>query len=275
MVGAAITGVIAGCGAANEQTGAGRTTAADPALAVVHVEARYKDKRTEGTGFIYDSRRGLLLSSDHAVEAAPAIFVTLEDGTLLHARVLARAQCHDLAVLKLHPKPAGLTALAFGNSDKVNQGDRVTSLSYALRSRDGRPQLTRTEGDVAATRVTAVLHRLLPAFGPLIAHQMPLNEDGSGSPVLDKRSRVVGVNTLVGARHGAGALRGLNYALASNEVQKHLHELRPGSGSAYRGWEHEHKCHREMAMIAGVHGSAGRTDHHMGHMEGEMHSHGG
>jgi S1-C subfamily serine protease len=269
----ALAALAVGCGSDDNQASAPpHTAASDPALGVVHVEARYKSKRTEGTGFIYDSRQGLILTSDHAVEAAPTIFVTLKDGTPLHARVLARAQCHDLALLKLHPKPAGLTALPFADSDTVHEGDQVTSLSYALgsASADQNVKLARTQGTVSAVGVKAVLHRLLPPFAPLIAHQTPLNESGSGSPLLNSRSRVIGINMLVGEHHGSGALSGLEYALASNEVNHHLHELRPGPSSAYVGWEHEHKCHQQMNAIAGVRGGMGEAHP----MEGNMHSHG-
>jgi S1-C subfamily serine protease len=252
--------VAAGCGSSNGDGGAGGKTAATkahepahPDAAVVYVKARYHNHTTEGTGFVYDARQGLILTSDHAVEAAPAITVVDKGGAVLHGQVLARAQCHDLAVVRLHPVPADLQKLTFATSGTVAQGDHVTALAYTLQSSSkDAPQLVTTTGTVAATGIEAKLHPMLPAMAPLIAHQVPLNAHGSGSPLLDNGGKVVGINTLVGEKHGVGAVEGLNYALASDYIEQRLGQLRPGEGRSFTGWRDEHRCHRAMAMIAGV-----------------------
>ncbi|HYZ29631.1 MAG TPA: S1C family serine protease [Thermoleophilaceae bacterium] len=263
---------VCGCGGGGSATGFKRTVdTPNPSAAVVRVEADYMNGRhVLSTGFVYDIDKGLLLAPDHGVEGAHEVHLTMSDGTPLHGLVLARAQCHDFAVIRLHPIPAGLTGLRFVNSDAVRPGDRVSALSYAVGSASANGvQITRTTGTVAAVDAKAVLHPLLPAFSPLIAHQTPLNSRGSGSPLLNRRSQVIGINMLVGEKHGRGALAGLQYALASNEIRKHLAELKPASNTAYSGWEHEHACHRQMNAIAGVKGGMGTGESmpgmHMAH----------
>jgi S1-C subfamily serine protease len=224
----------------------------DPAEAVVFVRASYKNHKTAGTGFIYDAQQGLILTSDHAVEAAPAITITDVHGQVMHGQVLARAQCHDFAVVKLHPIPTDLQALTFGDSSAVANGATVTALSYSLADADGTPKLATTTGAVAAVDVAARLHRLLPTISPLLATQVPLNASGSGSPLLNAGGQVVGLNTLVGFEHGGDAVTGLNYALESSFVYERLRQLRTGTAQTLTGWRAEHRCHKAMDRIAGV-----------------------
>jgi S1-C subfamily serine protease len=272
---------IGGCGNNSHSTtstpGGSSGKQADPQSSVVYVKASYKNRTTQGTGFVYDAQQGLILTSDHAVEAAPAITVTDRDGQVMHGHVLSRAQCHDFAVVKLHPIPAGLSALTFADSSKVSDGATVSSLSYALTTAGTKaPALVSTHGTVSATNVSAKLHRMLPAISPLIAHQVPLNANGSGSPLLDRSGRVVGLNTLVGFDHTAGAVQGLNYALASNFVYQQLRALRAGTDRSLAGWRSEHRCHRAMDMIAGLpYQHTGMHDQAHGHgMGGSMPGHG-
>jgi S1-C subfamily serine protease len=270
-----IAGAAAAAGCGNSETDSradGKTVTtkarapARPDAAVVYVKARYQNHTTEGTGFVYDARQGLILTSDHAVEAAPAITVVDHGGAVLHGQVLARAQCHDLAVVRLHPVPADLQKVTFAPSGSVGQGDHVTVLAYTLQSSSKHaPQLVSTTGTVAATGIEAKLHPMLPAMARLIAHQVPLNEHGSGSPLLNAQGKAVGINTLVGEKHGAGAVEGLNYALGSDYIAQRLGQLHPDEGRSYTGWRDEHRCHRAMAMIAGV--PAKHTDGGMEEMD--------
>jgi S1-C subfamily serine protease len=273
----AIAMAVGGCGSSDSHADSDTTTAtktqaaAHPDAAVVYVKARYRNHTTEGTGFVYDARQGLILTSDHAVEAAPAITVVDHGGAILHGQVLARAQCHDLAVVRLHPVPSDLQAVTFARSGTVAQGDHVSALAFTLQSSaDASPDLVSTTGTVAAVDIEAKLHPMLPTMAPLIAHQVPMNEHGSGSPLLNVQGKVVGINTLVGEKHGAGAVDGLNYALASEYINQRLAQLHPGEGRSFTGWRDEHRCHRAMAMIAGVPAKHTGTGMDMGTSDGHM-----
>ena len=277
--------LAAGCGSdrstdSSAHGGSGAEAAkSDPGEAVVFVRASYNNHNTAGTGFIYDAQQGLILTSDHAVEAAKAITVTDRHGEVMHGQVLARAQCHDFAVVKLHPIPTDLHALTFADSSSVRGGASVTSVSYSLNnSETGTPTLTTTRGTVSAIDVAAKLHHLLPTISPLIAHQVPLNAQGSGSPLLDGAGKVIGLNTLVGFKHEGDAVQGLNYALESSYVYQQLRALKSGTDRDLTGWRSEHRCHRAMDMIAGVPFqhmddkgmSMGGDSHGSGHDDGAM-----
>ena len=71
------------------------------------VEGVYSDKTTQVTGVVFEPQSGPRASPpNHAMENAPRINVQFADGTRTKARQVARAQCHDLAVLKLGPQAA-------------------------------------------------------------------------------------------------------------------------------------------------------------------------
>jgi S1-C subfamily serine protease len=251
--------LLAGCGESN--SGSSNTRAAtDPARSVIYVEAIYGEKRARATGVIYDQKRGLALTANHAVEAAPAIEVTLNDGTLLHGRPVARAQCHDLAVLQLSPRPISAPAIRFGNSAAVGLGDVVRTLFYALGgpTGEGAAHLTNVRGNVSSLNVRQAFPPL-PTFGPFVAHQTPLTASASGSPLLNLRGQMVGINTLVAHPRGEDALPGIEYALTSNYERRRLGELRPGRGGAFGGWQAEHDaCHSALNRLI----AKGHTDTH-------------
>lgn len=258
--GCAALAALSSCGGGDDDGAAGGTTPTvrveqpKPAAAVVFVRARNKERTKSGTGFVYDARRGLILTSNHAVEASPAVTATSTAGQVLHGRVLARAQCHDFAVVELHPVPAQLHELRFADSAHVRAGQTLTSISYDAPTEhsDVTPAARTSYGRVSRVGVRATLHRLLPPMEPLIEHITPLGAAGSGSPLLNESGQVVGLNTLVGYPPGRGARDGHQYAMAGNEIYRLLRQLDEGPARTLRGWRAEHRCHRAVAVIAGV-----------------------
>jgi S1-C subfamily serine protease len=250
--------VVAACGSApksNEPSSPSRTATtpqqrADPSKSVVAVEGIYPDKQTKVTGVVWDAGRGLVLTANHGMEAAPSIDVHLADGTLTHARPVARAQCHDMAVIKLFPRPSGLESIALGDSDKVQIGDPVSTMTFLFPSGKGNPALTKVNGSISSLNVD-VTWAPLPEVGPLLAHQTSLSAPASGSALLDERGRLIGLNTLVD-HPSEPDTEGIEYALPSNYVKQRMSELRPGKGGALGGWEAEHnRCHHALRALIG------------------------
>lgn len=248
-----------GCGKDESQTataggdgGGTKPAKVDAAKGVVFVEGIYPDKRTQVTGVVFESERGLVLTANHAVEAAPNIDVTLPDGTVAHGERAARAQCHDLAVLRLRPKPTELTAIPLADSSAAAIGQPVKTLAYQFAEGAERrpPPLSQVQGRIFGVDVAATFAPL-PATGPFIAHQTTLVAGAAGSPLLDAQGRMIGINTLVGhPRQPADP--GIEYALTSNYVRTRLRELRPGRGGALGGWEAEHNsCHAALLKLLG------------------------
>ena len=249
----------AGCGGDDEAEPAsagsagGAEAKVDVSKGVVFVEGIFPDKDpTRVTGVVFETERGLVLTANHAVENAPNINVTLPDGTVAHGERAARAQCHDLAVLRLRPKPAELTAVPLADSSSAAIGQTVRTLAYQYVEGGGRtPPLSEVQGKIFGTDVQATF-KPLPQTGPFIAHETSLAPGAAGSPLLDEQGRMIGINTLV-AHARVPADPGIEYALTSDYVKRRLRQLKPGKGGALGGWGDEHDaCHAALLNLIGA-----------------------
>ena len=87
-----------------------------------------------GSGFIIDPA-GYIVTNNHVVKDADELSVTLNDGTVLPAKVVGTDPKTDLALIKVKAdKP--LTAVEWGNSDAAQVGDWVMAVGnpYGLGS---------------------------------------------------------------------------------------------------------------------------------------------
>src|SRR6185312_708563 len=79
-----------------------------------------------GSGFIIDTA-GIVVTNNHVIADADEINVILNDGTKIKADIVGIDKKTDLAVLKFKP-PKPLTAVKFGDSDKLRLGDWVIAI---------------------------------------------------------------------------------------------------------------------------------------------------
>ena len=199
---------------------------------------------SHGSGIIYDARQGLVLTSNHLVEGAGSIKVRVNERTEVQGRAVARAQCDDLALLALNPKPAGLVEVPFSDK-KPREGERVTALGYLLPP-DGKQRLITASGDLSAIDVPGQIHPDLPALPSLVLHQAPIQPTSSGGPLVNDRGQLVGLNTVLG-EGGSGPFN----AISSSRLEELLGQLKPGQGSRFKGWGSEHgECHGAMARLS-------------------------
>ena len=147
--------------------------------------------RIIGSGFIYDSK-GLIITNSHVAFGRQTLYVTLDDGTVIPARLLGADPIYDIAVLQI-PKPdkGKLTTLALGDSEHVRVGENVIAIGNPL----GLDQ-TVTRGIVSG------VNRILPETPlslsePLIQTDAPINPGNSGGPLLNMCGEVIGMNTAI------------------------------------------------------------------------------
>ena len=157
-----------------------------------------------GSGFVID-KEGHIVTNNHVVENAEEVRVTFFDGTVDVAKIIARDEDSDLAVIKVEIDPERLVPLEFGDSDSLRVGQRVVAIGNPWDLGG-----TMTVGIISALgrtlpgRITPDLSRY--SIPDLIQTDAAINPGNSGGPLVDSKGRVVGVNTAIRSegRYNAG-----------------------------------------------------------------------
>ena len=175
-----------------------------------------------GTGFIVDPS-GLIVTNNHVIEDAEHITATLNDGTVLPAKLIGRDEKTDLALLKVTTaKP--LPAARFGDSDHARIGDWVIAIGnpFGLGS-------TVTAGIVSAR------NRDINSgpYDSYIQTDAAINRGNSGGPLFNTDGDVIGVNSAIYSPSGGSV--GIGFSIPSNLVRSVVAQLRQ-YGVAKRGW---------------------------------------
>src|SRR5262249_18833858 len=147
--------------------------------------------RVLGSGFVIDSK-GLVLTNSHVVYGLQSLVVTIDDGSIIPARIVGADPIFDVAVIDMgKPKAGTLPVAGLGNSDRLRPGDEVVAIGNPL----GLDQ-TVTRGIISG------INRILPETPlsltePLIQTDTAINPGNSGGPLLNRCGEVIGINTAI------------------------------------------------------------------------------
>ena len=179
-----------------------------------------QDLQVAGAGVIVNADLGLVLTSNHVIDNAEAISVTLADGRHFDATSVAHSDHDDLAVLRI--TPSQLTAVGFGDAKGVEVGDFVLALGNPLGG-----GLTTTFGIVSA------LHRTCPGVenSDLIVTDALIERGNSGGPLLNLRGELIGIMV---ARAGGSDGSGSGFAIPLDAIQDLLATVPTARLSALR-----------------------------------------
>ncbi len=154
-----------------------------------------------GTGFIIRSD-GIIVTNYHVVENAQHITVITPGPDVKHydARVIGGDQTADLAVLKIDA--TGLPTVALGDSTKLQLGQRVVALGYAL-ALEGGPTVTTGIVSALDRTITARDQNCSPptcangsrTYSNVIQTDAAINPGNSGGPLVNLAGQVIGINT--------------------------------------------------------------------------------
>ncbi|MDQ3609856.1 MAG: S1C family serine protease [Actinomycetota bacterium] len=236
----AVAALAVGCAGSDEDSGQD-TKPAPKALSqpdlvalgrksTVRLDAKLVDAKISGSGAVIDAERGLVLSNAHVVTGASAISALVGDEKV-SARVEASAPCEDLAVLALDPIPDNLSALEFGSTEALREGERVTALGYPKIPGQS-SKLTATDGNLAAKGVSITIDETTPKYSALLQHQATINAGSSGGPLVNSAGKLVGLNT-IGA---SGEVQDTSYAIDGDYIQDVLPDIKAGKDKANPGW---------------------------------------
>jgi len=156
-----------------------------PAVVSIAVDAGRRQTGA-GSGILF-TPDGYLVTNAHVVRTSRRLRVGLTDGSTLEAVVVGADPATDLAVVRVGQ--SGLPYAALGESATLRVGQLVIAMGNPLGFSS-----TVSAGVVSALgrAMRAVDGRLMES---IIQSDVALNPGSSGGPLVDTRSRVVGINT--------------------------------------------------------------------------------
>lgn len=175
-----------------------------------------------GSGFIVDTA-GIAVTNNHVIADADEINIIMNDGTKIKAELVGVDKKTDLAVLKFKPvKP--LTAVKFGNSDKLRLGEWVIAIGNPF-----------SLGGTVTAGIVSARNRDIDSspYGSYIQTDAAINRGNSGGPLFNLDGEVIGVNTLIISPTGGSI--GIGFAVPSKTVVAVVDQLRQ-FGELRRGW---------------------------------------
>jgi serine protease Do len=171
-----------------------------------------------GSGFIV-SADGYVVTNRHVVVDKTAEYsITLNNGKKYNAKVLARDQVLDIAILKIDAY--GLPFLELGDSSSLQLGQSVIAIGNAL----GEFKNTISTGIISglSRKVTAADGQgMTESLDKVIQTDAAINPGNSGGPLLNLKGLVIGVNVAV-----AQGAENIGFALPINSVKNVINQVR-------------------------------------------------
>ena len=167
-------------------------------------------QRGLGSGFLINPQ-GHILTNAHVVDGSKQVTVTYSDGTTQDATVLAEDPTIDVAVLDAGAPPASAKPLPLGQSRDLTVGDPVVAIGNPLGF-----ERTATTGIVSAVK-RQICSPNQSAIANAIQTDAAINQGNSGGPLLDRRGRVIGINSQIVSL--GGGFEGIGFAVPIDAVR--------------------------------------------------------
>ena len=187
-----------------------------------------------GTGWVFDADAGVIVTNAHVINSGTTFEVALEDEEPRDAEILGVAPCDDLAVLRVDDTD-GLRTLPLGDQESLELGDEIVALGFpGSASQEG--NLTATSGVVSVVRTRFDLESVdVPQYPNVIQTDTVINPGNSGGPLIDTRSRLVGVNSAGITLLNGRAIQGQGYAIGVDRVKEVVPTLVAGDSIDWTG----------------------------------------
>jgi S1-C subfamily serine protease len=206
---------------------------AEPSTVLV-VPQRDGQANGNGSGWVWDAKRGLIVTNAHVVGDGETFQVSVGH-TLVPARVVGVAPCEDLAVLKV-PRTDGLRSMQLGSQSAVKLGDTVVAVGFP-QSASAAANLTSTAGVVSVVRTSYSEEALdIPSYKNVVQTDAAINPGNSGGPLVDLNGRLVGVNSAGRTTSPNGrVVQGQGYAIGVDRVKSIVPQLAAGRSLGWIG----------------------------------------
>jgi serine protease DegS len=183
---------------------------------------KVKRENSLGSGVIISSD-GLIMTNNHVIQGALEIWVVLNDGRTLKAKIVGTDPDTDLALLSTGEK--SLEAIKAGNSETMQVGDVVLAIGNPF----GVGQ-TVTMGIVGATGRS---HLGINTFENFIQTDAAINPGNSGGALINAYGELVGINTAIFSKSGGS--HGIGFAIPVKLAEGVMQQLLK-NGRVIRGW---------------------------------------
>jgi serine protease Do len=181
----------------------------------------FEDRKTEpetetqkiggGTGFIVD-KTGYIMTNRHVVNDENATYtVMLNDGKDYEAKVLAKDDFMDVAILKIDEK--NLPTIKLGDSESLEIGQTVLAIGNSL----GEFSNTVSRGIVSGLKRQVEAGNSLgqtEVLDEVIQTDAAINPGNSGGPLFNLRGEVIGINVAM-----ATGAENIGFTIPINQVK--------------------------------------------------------
>lgn len=181
-----------------------------------------RKEQSLGSGVIV-SEDGYIVTNNHVIEKAQEVKVMLSNKKDYKAKLVGADPKTDIAVIKIDAK--GLSALPWGNSDKLRVGEVV----FAIGNPFGLNQ-TVTMGVISAVGRANVG---IADYEDFIQTDAAINPGNSGGALLNARGELIGINTAIVSR--TGGYQGIGFAVPSTMARQVMDSLIKYK-KVVRGW---------------------------------------
>ncbi|MBN9250426.1 MAG: Do family serine endopeptidase, partial [Mesorhizobium sp.] len=177
-----------------------------------------------GSGFVIDAEQGFVVTNNHVIADADDIEVNFSDGVTLKAELVGTDTKTDIAVLKVDPKGHKLTAVKFGDSNKMRIGDWVMAIGNPFGL-----------GGTVTVGIISARNRDINSgpYDDFIQTDAAINRGNSGGPLFNMNGEVIGINTAIISPSGGSI--GIGFSIPSQLAVGVVDQLRE-FGETRRGW---------------------------------------
>jgi serine protease Do len=181
-----------------------------------------------GSGFVIDSKEGLILTNYHVVDGANQIEVTVgtPDGAhqTLSGKVVGKAPDFDVALVKTE-HALDVPALPLGDSDKLRVGEWVMAIGNPF----GLSQ-SMSVGIISGKHREDMNPSGHQGIYDFLQTDASINPGNSGGPLVDMSGHVIGMNTAISAQGS-----GIGFAIPSSMLS-HIFPSLKDKGELSRSW---------------------------------------
>lgn len=167
-----------------------------------------------GSGVIFNTHPGYVMTNRHVLKKAARIVVRLQDGRVVEAEIVSMDNDLDIAILEIHI--SNLQPLPLGDSDSLQVGDAVLAIGSPFGL-----------GQAVTFGIISALGGVLPPSvgrASWIQTDALINPGNSGGALVNMKGELIGINTAILAP--GGNYTGIGFAVPINLARKVIKRVR-------------------------------------------------